>query len=75
MHWQTLSRRSARSDQQMTVGGLLGRWRYRGPMALTRGWLSAGQILQIGGKTAFGFGAYDVVSGPLPPAAPEAPRR
>lgn len=76
VHWQTLSRRSARSGQQMTIGGLLGRWRYSGTMALTRSWLSAGQILQIGGKTAFGFGAYDVVAGPLPPLAmPEALRR
>jgi len=60
LHWQRLDRRSARTRQQMGFGGLLGQLRFSGDMALTLPWLLAGQHVQIGGKTAFGFGAYAV---------------
>jgi len=60
VRWQRLDRRSARTQQQMHFGGLLGELRYAGEMSQTLPWLVAGQQVQIGGKTAFGFGAYEV---------------
>lgn len=60
LRWQRLERRSARSRQQMSCGGLLGDLHFAGDLTQTLPWLIAGQPLQIGGKTAFGFGGYAV---------------
>ncbi|MCS6785411.1 MAG: CRISPR system precrRNA processing endoribonuclease RAMP protein Cas6 [Thiobacillaceae bacterium] len=58
--WLRLSRRSARSAEQMHFGGLVGRAWYHGPFGPCLPWLAAGRLLQLGGKTAFGFGGYDL---------------
>ncbi|MCM8611299.1 CRISPR system precrRNA processing endoribonuclease RAMP protein Cas6 [Accumulibacter sp.] len=60
IRWQQLDRRSARTRQQMRFGGLQGELRFTGEMTQTLPWLVAGQQVHIGGKTAFGFGAYEV---------------
>jgi hypothetical protein len=62
LHDQCLSRRSARSRQQMSFGGLVGRLQFSGETARSLPWLRAGEHVQIGGKTAFGFGAYEIHS-------------
>ena len=58
--WSDLSRRSGRTGQQMAFGGLIGQLRFKGNMSDTLPWLKAGQHVQIGGKTAFGLGAYAI---------------
>jgi len=60
VRWQQLDRRSARTRQQMSFGGLQGELCFAGDMTQTLPWLVAGQQVHIGGKTAFGFGAYEV---------------
>jgi hypothetical protein len=60
VRWQQLDRRSARTQQQMSFGGLLGELQFAGELTQTLPWLVAGQQVHIGGKTAFGFGAYQI---------------
>lgn len=64
IRWQDMARRSGRTGQQMSFGGLLGSVAYAGPITETLPWLAAGRWLQLGGKTAFGFGCYDLAIGP-----------
>ncbi len=58
--WPELSRRSARTKQQMKLEGLLGHLQFAGELTHTLPWLIAGQQVQIGAKTAFGFGGYQI---------------
>ena len=55
-----LSRRSGRTGQRMTFEGLHGSLRYHGDFSQTLPWLMAGRWLHLGGKSTFGFGAYDI---------------
>jgi len=55
-----LSRRSGRTRQQMSFGGFMGELLYAGDFEQTLPWLAAGRWLQLGGKTAFGFGGIEV---------------
>lgn len=52
-------RRSAASGQAMALEGLAGTLRYAGDVAPFAGLLALGSVLQLGGKTAFGFGRID----------------
>lgn len=61
LRWSEIARRSARTHSQMHFGGLLGRLGFAGELDSTLPWLLAGQHVQIGGKSAFGFGAYRIV--------------
>lgn len=56
---EVVKRRSALSGQSMSFEGLTGSLTYRGDIAPFAGLLSLGKILQLGGKTAFGFGRID----------------
>lgn len=56
-----IQRRSARTLQQMHFSGLTGTVEYRGTMALTLPWLKLATLIQVGGKTAFGFGVLDIL--------------
>lgn len=60
LRWSEIARRSARTNSRMRFGGLLGRLRFVGELNPTLPWLLAGRHVQIGGKTAFGFGAYRI---------------
>lgn len=62
--WHDMERRSARSRQTMSFGGLVGRVVYTQVPPPLAAWLTLAQSLQVGGKTAFGFGgvAVDVVA-------------
>ena len=51
-----IERRSARSEQQMRFGGIVGAVDYIGAMHSTLPWLRLASLAQLGGKTAFGFG-------------------
>jgi hypothetical protein len=60
--WQMLERRSARSGQNMSFGGLQGSLTYAGVPPAVAAWLLLAQGLQVGGKTAFGFGGVAVAA-------------
>lgn len=62
LRWLSLDRRSARTRQKMHFGGLVGTLDYTGDMMHTLPWLWAGQNVQLGGKTAFGFGGYSLTA-------------
>ena len=72
MHWMDLERRSARSSQSMYFGGLVGEVSYAQVTPAVRAWLHMIQGLQVGGKTAFGFGGVQVSlqTRPQPTQAP-----
>jgi hypothetical protein len=53
---QQVRRRSSRSRQTMEVDGLTGTLVYHGDLAPFAGLLALGEVMQLGGKTAFGFG-------------------
>lgn len=56
LRWQEVKRRSSRTGQSMGFGGMTGSLVYRGDLAPFAGLLALGEIMQLGGKTAFGFG-------------------
>lgn len=55
-----LQRRSARSLQQMQFEGFIGATAYTGCIDKTLPWLHLASLIQIGGKTAFGFGGISI---------------
>lgn len=61
VRWVDWSRYSARQQQSMTFGGLLGTLKYRGDLTPFLPWLRLGEALGVGGKTTFGLGAYRLV--------------
>jgi len=67
--WQPLERRSARSGQNMAFGGLQGSLTYAVVPPAVGAWLLMAQGLQVGGKTAFGFGGVAVAAAQAVPGA------
>lgn len=51
-------RQSGRTGDRMTFTGFTGKLEYAGDLTPFLGLLKLGEKLQLGGKTAFGFGAY-----------------
>jgi len=70
MHWDDLSRYSARQQAVVPLGGLTGWLRYTAAAGqdweAAYAWLAVGEWLQAGTKTTFGLGAYRL----LPTRAP-----
>jgi len=63
LHWQDWTRYSSRQQQEMTLGGVLGRWTLHGrPEALAAlwPWLWLGQWLHVGKNATMGLGAYQL---------------
>jgi len=54
----TVRRKSSRSRQTMKVEGVTGQMVYEGELSQFAGLLALGQVLQLGGKTSFGFGLF-----------------
>ena len=65
VRWVEIERRSARTGQSMHFGGLVGDMLFQGEIANAMPWLHMAQYLQLGGKTAFGFGGIQVDSFPI----------
>lgn len=65
LHWDDLSRYSARQQAEVPMGGLTGWLRYssNAPLDAAFAWLSVGEWLHVGTKTTFGLGAYRLVPG------------
>jgi hypothetical protein len=60
LRWQDVKRRSSRTGHHMGFGGMTGSLVYRGHLAPFAGLLALGEIMQLGGKTAFGFGCMRI---------------
>jgi hypothetical protein len=60
LRWQEIKRRSSRTRHTMGFGGMTGSLDYRGDLAPFAGLLALGEIMQLGGKTAFGFGCIRI---------------
>lgn len=56
LNWRNIARRSSRSQQHMVFGGLTGQLELHGELTPLTGLLALGEVLQLGGKTTFGFG-------------------
>lgn len=73
LHWDDLSRFSARQQAVMPLGGLTGWLRYTAPpqqdLAAAYAWLAVGEWLHAGTKTTFGLGAYRLLPSRSPSPA------
>jgi len=61
LRWHDWTRYSSRQQQEMTLGGVLGRWSLRGhpaTLAALWPWLWLGQWLHVGKNATMGMGAY-----------------
>lgn len=67
LHWFDWTRYSSRQQQEMTLGGVLGRWTLHGSaedLAQVWPWLWLGQWLHAGKNATMGLGGYTLVSPP-----------
>lgn len=58
--WCEIKRWSARQEKELLYGGIVGTLEYIGEITPFLPWLVLGQWLQIGNKTTFGFGTYQL---------------
>ena len=58
LRWQDWSRYSSRQQQEMTLGGAVGRWSLRGEVGPLLPWLRLGQWLHVGKNATMGLGGY-----------------
>lgn len=72
LHWDDITRYSARQRANVPLGGLTGWLHYRGnaPLDALFAWLSVGEWLHAGSKTTFGLGAYRLIPGRTAPPHP-----
>lgn len=59
--WKDWTRRSARQQQTMQLGGVIGTWELEGDLVPFLPALVLGQWVHVGKETVFGLGRYDVV--------------
>ncbi len=64
MHWMDWGRYSQRQQQEMKLGGLLGRMQLQGELAPFAELLHWGQWLHVGKNTSFGLGGYRLATPP-----------
>lgn len=64
LHWHDWTRYSSRQRQEMTLGGVLGRWTLRAEdpatLAAILPWLWLGQWLHVGKNATMGMGGYSL---------------
>jgi hypothetical protein len=58
LSWFDWTRYSSRQRQEMTLGGVLGRWTLTGDLAPLIPWLILGQWLHVGKNATMGMGGY-----------------
>ncbi|NGZ07738.1 MAG: CRISPR system precrRNA processing endoribonuclease RAMP protein Cas6 [Magnetococcales bacterium] len=59
--WRDWTRRSARQQQTMALGGVVGTWHLTGPLELFWPFLYLGQWLHVGKNATFGLGHYRLI--------------
>ena len=67
LHWHDWTRYSSRQQQEMTLGGVIGRWALRGSpqtLAALWPWLWLGQWLHVGKNATMGMGGYTLHATP-----------
>jgi hypothetical protein len=67
LRWHDWVRYSSRQRQEMTLGGVLGRWTLHGPadtLAALWPWLWLGQWLHVGKNATMGMGRYTLQTAP-----------
>lgn len=65
LHWFDWTRYSSRQQQEMTLGGVLGRWTLHGDadtLAQIAPWLWLGQWLHVGKNATMGMGCYTLAT-------------
>ena len=65
LHWHDWHRYSSRQQQEMTLGGVLGRWTLYADthiLAMLWPWLWLGQWLHVGKNASMGMGAYTLTT-------------
>jgi hypothetical protein len=62
LEWHDWTRYSSRQKQEMTLGGVVGRWTIHGETAPLWPWLWLGQWLHIGKNATMGMGAYQLIA-------------
>ena len=65
LHWFDWTRYSSRQQQEMTLGGVLGRWTLHGSQATLAEiwpWLWLGQWLHVGKNATMGMGGYKLTA-------------
>ncbi len=60
MEWRDWTRRSARQQCTMQLGGCMGTWVFSGDLALFWDVLRIGQLLHVGKEASFGLGQYRI---------------
>lgn len=60
MNKTSIRRRSSRTGNTMDFEGLLGKCRYQGDLSPYLGLLRLAEVMQLGGKTTFGFGCLNL---------------
>lgn len=60
--WRDWERYSARQDTRMALGGLVGEAVYQGELGRFLPYLRLGELVHVGNGTAFGLGAFRIVS-------------
>lgn len=68
LEWQERTRRSARQEQQLTMGGLVGWFELEGALAPFAPLLLAAELCHLGKRATFGFGGIHVRPCPSEPA-------
>jgi hypothetical protein len=58
LRWKDWTRYSSRQQQEMTLGGVIGRWALRGDVTHLLPWLHLGQCLHLGKNATMGMGGY-----------------
>lgn len=62
--WQDWERYTSRQNQEMNLGGVVGRWYLKQVPAELLPFIYLGQWLHLGKETAFGLGKYQWTSEP-----------
>jgi hypothetical protein len=60
LHWKDWTRFSSRQRREMTLGGVIGEWRFAGDLRELLPWLWLGQWLHVGKETTMGMGMYSL---------------
>lgn len=60
-YYEMWQRFSQHQQKLLPFGGLMGQFCYTGDIAAALPWLQLGEQLQVGGKTTFGLGAYQLI--------------
>jgi hypothetical protein len=60
LQWRDWTRFSSRQDQKMTLGGVVGEWKFSGDLGDLLPWFWLGQWLHVGKNATMGMGMYSL---------------